>query len=193
MADPQGSRIGDCNAAFEAMSVYVYALTSSPVAELHPDSAPAEETPNGPPVPHIDIEQTATGGVKGTTELRTLDWTYRTHSDWLFGTLQGKSRITTLKAIVDETKEEGGEAAKDGRRLDDAEWLAQGWLEETVNGEVVESFADAVKGWQTWQIWGFSDVNGERWLTRRFAARRKDREEFVRARLVYEWVGEREG
>lgn len=27
-------------------------------------------------VEHIDIEQTATGGVKGTTENRTLDWTY---------------------------------------------------------------------------------------------------------------------
>lgn len=27
-------------------------------------------------VEHIDIEQTATGGIKGTTENRTLDWTY---------------------------------------------------------------------------------------------------------------------
>jgi len=41
------------------------------------------------------------------------------------------------------------------------------------------------------QVWGFSEVNGERWLTRRFAIRRKDREEVVRARLVYDWVGER--
>lgn len=27
-------------------------------------------------VEHIDIDQTATGGIKGTTENRTLDWTY---------------------------------------------------------------------------------------------------------------------
>jgi hypothetical protein len=30
---------------------------------------------------HIDIAQTLTGGIKGTTELRTLDWQERQHSD----------------------------------------------------------------------------------------------------------------
>ena len=100
--------------------------------------------------------------------------------------------MNTFKAILEEAKVEGSEAAKENRRVVDAEWLAQGWLEETSNGDVVESFADAVKGWQVWQVWGFSDVNGERWLTRRFVARRKDREEVVRARLVYEWQGERD-
>jgi hypothetical protein len=40
---------------------------------------------------HIDIEQTATGGVKGTTENRTLDWNERSHSDYMFGDLKGRS------------------------------------------------------------------------------------------------------
>ncbi|KAF2679327.1 hypothetical protein K458DRAFT_445878 [Lentithecium fluviatile CBS 122367] len=152
--------------------------------------APPDDAPTAPPVPHIDIEQSATGGVKGTTEKRCLDWEYRSHSDWLFGELRGKSRITTLARILEEAKDAEGESVKEGRREEDAKFLAEGWLEESKDGEVVESFADAKSGWTGWQVWGFSDVKGERWLTRRFAIRRKDREEVVLARLVYEWVGE---
>jgi hypothetical protein len=40
------------------------------------------------------------------------------------------------------------------------------------------------------QIWGFATVNGERWLVRKFAIRRKDKDEVVRIRLCYEWAGE---
>jgi len=114
------------------------------------DDGPAEDNPSGPSVHHIDYDQTTNTGIKGTSENRCLDWTYRSHSDWLFGDLRGKSRMNTLKAILEEAKVKGGEAEEDGRRVDDAEWLAEGWLEETLNGEVVESFADAVKGWQSW-------------------------------------------
>lgn len=64
---------------------------------------PSEENPSGPAVPLITVEQTATGGIKGTTENRTLDWTYRAHSDWLFGEMQAKSRFTTLKKIAEES------------------------------------------------------------------------------------------
>lgn len=152
-------------------------------------SAPSPENPSGPALPHIDIAQTATGGIKGTSEERTLDWTYRPHSDWLFGPLRGRSRMTTLAALLEETKA-GGEAKDEGRRFEDAEWLVKGWLDETKDGEVVESFADAEGGWTGWQIWGFAEVQGERWLVRRFVLRRKDREEVQKARLVYEWIGE---
>jgi hypothetical protein len=40
------------------------------------------------------------------------------------------------------------------------------------------------------QIWGFATVAGERWLVRKFAIRRKDKDEVVRIRLCYEWAGE---
>jgi hypothetical protein len=38
-----------------------------------------------PSITHIDFTQTLTGGIKGTTELRTLDYQWRSHSDYLFG------------------------------------------------------------------------------------------------------------
>lgn len=132
---------------------------------------------------HVDIEQVASG-IKGTSEKRALDWTYRPHSDWLFGELQGRSRMNTIAAIL---KENEGK----GFLEEDAKFLAEGWLPETLEGEVVESYVDNDGAqWTGWQIWGFSLVNGERWLTRRFCIRKKNKDEVVRTRMVYEWMGE---
>jgi hypothetical protein len=139
---------------------------------------------DGQPSTQIDIEQTATGGVKGNSEKRTLDWQYRGYSDWLFGDLQGRTRYNTLKAILEESKGKGVEE-------EDAKFLAEGWLKETEDGEVVESFVDNEGAkWTGWQIWGFAEIGGVRMLTRRFAIRKKDRNEVVRIRLVYDWAGE---
>jgi hypothetical protein len=89
----------------------------------------------------IDIDQLATGGVKGTTEKRTLDWTFRDHSDWLFGNLRGKSRWTTFKELLEESKGKGVEE-------EDIKWLTEGWLPETAEGDVVDAFVDnQEKGW----------------------------------------------
>ena len=40
---------------------------------------------------HIDIDQTATGGIKGTSEKRVLDWKIpeNTHKDGIFGEVEG--------------------------------------------------------------------------------------------------------
>jgi hypothetical protein len=133
-------------------------------------------------VTHITIDQMASGGVKGTTEKRQLTWTYREHSDWLFGNLKGKSRYNTLEKILEENK--GKEDIED-----DAKYICEGWLPETTEGEVVESFVDNQEnGWTGWQVWGFAETNGVRYLTRRFAIRKG--KEVVRVRLVYEWAGE---
>ena len=95
-------------------------------------------------VPHVDIEQVAVGGIKGSTEHRALDWTFRPHADWLFGELQGRSRMTTLGAVREEAEKLGGTTAKD------AEFLCEGWLEET-EGATVESFVEnEAKGWTGW-------------------------------------------
>lgn len=139
---------------------------------------------DGKPTTQIDIDQTSTGGLKGQTEKRTLDWHAREHKDWLFGTLQGKSRYNTLAAILEASKGKGTEE-------EDAKFLAEGWLKETEEGEIVESWVDnEADKWTTWQVWGFAEIKGERMLTRRFASRRKDRDEVQRIRLVYTWLGD---
>jgi hypothetical protein len=77
---------------------------------------------------------------------------------------------------------------------EDIKYLSEGWLPETEEGEIVESFVDNDGAkWTGWQIWGFATINGERRLTRRFAIRRKNGKEVVRIRLTYDWIGELEG
>ncbi|KAF1959400.1 hypothetical protein CC80DRAFT_467944 [Byssothecium circinans] len=134
---------------------------------------------------HIDIDQTATGSIKGTSEHRTLDWTPRPHSDWLFGDVMGKSRFSTIAKVLEDAREKGGNVESDAR------FLTTGWLPETLAGDVVESWVVNEKAkWTVWQIWGFAEVEGARWLVRRYAVRRTDREEVVLSRMAYEWVGE---
>jgi hypothetical protein len=136
---------------------------------------------DGKPTTQIDIDQIATVGIKGTSEYRTLDWQYRDHTDHLFGTLKGKTRYNTLKALLEKNTGQG-------HVEEDAKFLVEGWLKETEEGEIVESYVDNEAGkWTGWQIWGFAEINGERRLTRRFAIRRKDRD---RIRMTYDWAGE---
>ncbi|KAJ4372214.1 Cyclin-dependent kinases regulatory subunit (Cell division control protein cks1) [Neocucurbitaria cava] len=139
---------------------------------------------DGQPSTQITIDQTITGGLKGSTEQRTLDWHYRGHTDWLFGTLEGRSRYSTLAKISEESKGKGVVE-------EDAKYLVEGWLKETEEGEIVESYVDNDGNkWTGWQIWGFAEIGGERKLTRRFAIRKKDKNEVVRVRLVYDYAGE---
>ena len=51
-------------------------------------------------ITHIDLEQTATGGIQGTTELRILDWSENSHFDHIFGTLKSQNRwVSNLKTV----------------------------------------------------------------------------------------------
>src|SRR5438034_10422778 len=50
-------------------------------------------------VVHIDIAQTVTGGLRGTTEHRKLDWSVNDHTDHIFGSIKGQSRF--LKGAAD--------------------------------------------------------------------------------------------
>ena len=48
---------------------------------------------------HIDLDQTATEGIKGTSELHILDWSETTHLDHIFGDLKSRNRwVADLKA-----------------------------------------------------------------------------------------------
>jgi len=127
---------------------------------------------------HIDIDQTVTGGIQGTTENRTLDWTERSHSDSMFGDLKGKSRWIDLGS--------GEGAPLDG-------FLKEGWLEEGEaagpNGEShIESWVEnEVNAWTADQIWGFAIVEGARYYVRRVVVTKGD--EVLKIRLVYDWQG----
>ncbi|CAN9339956.1 unnamed protein product [Alternaria sp. RS040] len=135
------------------------------------------------PTTHIKIDQLITGGLKGSVENRTLDWHYREHTDWLFGTVKGRSRYSTMAKTVEEGK-------SGGAKEEDIKFLAEGWLKETENGDIVESYVDNEgNAWTAWQIWGFADIGGERKLTRKFVVRKKNKDEVVRVRLVYDYIG----
>lgn len=86
---------------------------------------------------HIDIAQTVTGGISGTTEKRTLDWQLRTHKDGIFGECKGRSRWIKVEDL-----EEGP----------DKEWLSKGWLDED-GGDHVQSWVEnEVNGWTAEQV-----------------------------------------
>jgi hypothetical protein len=124
---------------------------------------------------HIDISQTATGGLKGTTEVRVLNWQERTHSDHLFGDLKGKSRWIDLSP--EDTPDE---------------FLRDGWepsQKAGPNGEgFIQSFVvNESKGWTADQIWGFAVIEGQRYHVRRVVVIKG--KEVVKVRLVYNWKG----
>lgn len=143
-------------------------------------------------VEHIDIDQRLTGGLPGTTENRTLDWTFRENSDYLFGPVLGKSRRVSLDRI-------------------DNEFLRKGWLPDTEQHGAINSYvkSDTPKSNKTWiaeqvgpfrhviaslvykslcfvQTWGFEEINGERRYVRHVDFVGSDNEH-VQARMVYDF------
>jgi len=141
--------------------------------------------PDDASVTHIDFDQVVTGGITGTTELRTLDWQDRPHSDHLFGSLKGRSRFNKVAALGESVKEvRGGDE-------EDAKFLAEGWDEETLAGEIVENYVESDNnGWVGWQVWGFATVTvggkEERRHVRKVVV--KKGKNVKRIRLVYDWV-----
>jgi len=125
-------------------------------------------------VEHIDIQQTLSGGIGGTTEERTLDWVPRTHEDNIFNAVIGKSRRIPVGDIEDE-------------------FLRQNWLPDVTKHGAINSFveSDTPKSKMTWtadQVWGFQEFDGER----RYARHVKfigSEDERVDAMMVYDYTG----
>ncbi|KAL6711891.1 Cyclin-dependent kinases regulatory subunit (Cell division control protein cks1) [Coniothyrium glycines] len=158
------------------------ALGAATVTQLLRQSSTTGE--DGQPTTEIKMDQVLTGGLKGSSEVRILDWHYRSHTDSIFGTVQGRSRYNTLAKIVEESKGKG-------ETEEDAKFLTEGWLKETEEGEVVESYVENESSkWTAWQIWGFADIGSARKLTRKFVVKRTDKEDFTRVRLVYDYTGD---
>jgi hypothetical protein len=127
---------------------------------------------------HVDIEQTATGGIKGTTENRTIDGESRAHSDWLFGNVSAKSTWADAAELA-KIAAEHGEYLGAGWVEDDEEKKGPGGATHVVNNVV----ADA--GWTAVQVWGFQIIGGERRHARKIILKKK--EETVELRLVYDF------
>ncbi|KAL6906847.1 hypothetical protein GGI43DRAFT_395947 [Trichoderma evansii] len=132
---------------------------------------------DGPPSPpntaaavvtHIDIEQSASG-LSSTQENRCFDNFEREHSDWLFGTVKGRSRWAKLEEVEDE-------------------FLKKGWEIEGDGQFIVNSAKNEEKGWVADQVWGFQIVNGERRYCRNVVVTKG--KERAQIRLVYDFNDE---
>lgn len=119
---------------------------------------------------HIDIDQTITGGLKGTSEHRQLDWQTGEHEDHVFGKVRGQSRWIALGEVQDP-------------------WMKEGWLPEMSEGDnkMVQSYVESVGGgWVADQIWGFAEVEGVRRYVRRAVVTKGSTRK--QARLVYDYA-----
>jgi len=162
--------------ALQGISWFIRKAVGLSTVTLHvkqyegPPSPPSEDSK---PATHIEIEQTATGGIKGTTENRCLDQTWREHSDWMFGTVRGQSSWIAAADIDDPYLRDRWEEG-------DAEKVGPGG--ESHIRSYVESVSD---GWTALQIWGFQVVNGARMYCRNIVVAKGS--ERVQMRLVYSY------
>jgi hypothetical protein len=125
------------------------------------------------PVTHIEIEQSVTGGLTGTSEKRCLDFRLRDHTDWLFGHVRGRSRWITAADISDDFLKNG--------------WLEDGGEKCGPAGEthILSHVESADNGWTATQIWGFQTVDGARRYCRNIVVAKGD--EKIEFRLVYDY------
>lgn len=131
------------------------------------EAPPTPPNTSTEPVTHIDIVQSASG-LSTSRENRCLDYTFRGHSDFLFGDIRGRSTWVSLDEVDDE-------------------FLREGW-EVTEGKTFVKSQAENVgKGWVATQIWGFQVINGERRYCRNIVVTKG--KERATTRLVYDFEG----
>lgn len=115
----------------------------------------------------LDQEQLSTGGVKN-FEDRVMDWEPTVKHNWIWGEVNGRSRYVALSELEDE-------------------YLKSGWSQDTIEGEVVEVYAESVTDtWSATQIWGFAVVDGQRRHVRKILAQKPGSAD-LRIRMVYDW------
>ncbi|KAH6604699.1 hypothetical protein Trco_006406 [Trichoderma cornu-damae] len=120
-------------------------------------------------VTHIDIVQSASR-LSSTQENRCFDDYPRDHTDWLFGSVTGRSRWVSLDEVADG-------------------FLRQGWELEGEGKSFITNVAEnKERGWVAEQVWGFQLVDGERRYCRHVVVTKG--EERAQIRLVYDFDGE---
>ncbi|OBT50335.1 hypothetical protein VE04_08932 [Pseudogymnoascus sp. 24MN13] len=124
----------------------------------------------------IDIESTGTGGIQGTAEHRELNWSERAHEDHGCGSLTGQTKWLDNKGA-------------DWDALDS--FQKEGWLDERVgpNGEphILTTAVSKSNGWTAIQVWGFTELNGVRYYTRKVVITKGS--EVLKVRIFYDFAG----
>ncbi|PYH91465.1 hypothetical protein BO71DRAFT_359292 [Aspergillus ellipticus CBS 707.79] len=166
---------------------------------IHEYPDPAEPT-----ILHIDIDQTVTGGIKGTKERRVSDSQKREHQDHIFGHVRGESKVfrgsrrdggKVRPYLEFNTKCKDqlvfkflrGEVLADGAECEG--FVVEDLGEEYGKGEGLwfQSFVENLdSGWTAEQIWGFEVINGQRYHTRRVAVVKDG--SYKLARFVYTFI-----
>lgn len=117
----------------------------------------------------IHIEQTAiTAKIPGTTEQYILDHQWRENKDPFFGQVRGRSRWVDRSEVTEEGLRQG--------------------LDRFEEGGLIEAEGGDLGGhWNATHIWGFLEIDGQRWHGRKVAVKGKDGQE-VNVMMVYDWV-----
>lgn len=123
-------------------------------------------------VARFDIELRITGGFKGGKEWLVLDGSEETMNHVNLGPVKNVCTWSDLSDVDDE-------------------WLKEGWLDEEPAGPNGERYLKiSVKseqgGWHLTNIWGFIEIEGERYHARKLLCQKG--EETARCRAIYGWV-----
>lgn len=101
-----------------------------------------------------------------------------------FDTLTGRSRFYTTLDIQTPGAGEAERQFLNAKVLKDGK-TPSAWLDNTKH---IQSWARNVDGrnWTAEQAWGFEEINGKRYYTRRVVVKKGD--QVVKARLVYDYT-----
>ncbi|KAF3392232.1 hypothetical protein DPV78_010543 [Talaromyces pinophilus] len=132
--------------------------------------------------PVVNIQVSGVGG-NGVTETRYLNWKPVSGKNPLYGKTETQSRLYTssLERSSSHTDEDyaflNGETTKDGS--------VGCWAEDADGDHLQCVIVNAEAGWTMEQTWGFENIDGKRYHTRRTVVRKGDQVE--RGRLVYNY------
>ncbi|KAL4865439.1 hypothetical protein BDV12DRAFT_200179 [Aspergillus spectabilis] len=135
----------------------------------------------------LDTVITLTGGIKGTTERRVMDWTVQDHKDYIFSACQHRSRFVysskdentdgevypdfEMQTDVSDEKVKmflRGEVDEDGKK---SSWSMPGSAEKDGGRVWMHTFMRNLDaGWTMEQMWGFEEINGQLYHTKRVVA-----------------------
>lgn len=125
----------------------------------------------------IQVATTATGGIKGETEIYRLDGSESTQGSGMFGVqkcragwLEPSKPVNLLGLPIDP-------------------WLLDGWLDEASGGSPNHIIAHSVNekaGWTAEQVWGFAMVEGNRRRVTKFLVTKGSAKAMMR--IVYDFV-----
>lgn len=147
--DPQNAKLSDPNAVEEILRLQGVSWVLRKAITLATVTLLIKHYSDKRGVERIEITNTLTGGIPGTTELSVLDWTDLPHEDYVFGKVLGRSkRVDSLNVIEDPFLKEGWDVSQakreDGVILFYAESVggSKSWTAEEVRWlcTILESF-----------------------------------------------------